>query len=97
MWHGRVPALKAAACREFVDARTLPDSQSVEGTLSVPMLEPTEGDITYFITLTVWNDLESITAFTGEDVEAARYHPEDQAFLLEFEPKVVRYERVGQS
>ena len=33
----------------------------------------------------------------GEDVERAKYYPEDSDFLLEFEPKVVHYEVVGQA
>jgi len=97
MWHGRVPTSKAAAYREFTNTRAIPDYRSVEGNISVHVLERTEGDITHFITLTFWKDLESIKAFAGEDLEAAKYYPEDKDFLLEFEPRVVHYEVVGQS
>lgn len=97
MWHGRVPAIKAAAYREFVNARAIPDYQSVEGNISVHVLERTEDGITHFITLTFWKDVKSIKAFAGEDVETAKYYPEDKDFLLEFEPNVVHYEVVGQS
>lgn len=97
MWHGRVPASKAKAYREFVTARAIPDYQSVEGNISVHILERADGDITHFITLTFWKDLESIKTFAGDDVETAKYYPEDKDFLLEFEPTVVHYEVVGQS
>jgi heme-degrading monooxygenase HmoA len=97
MWHGRVPTSKAKAYREFLNARAIPDYRSVEGNRSVHILKRTEGDVTHFITLTFWKDIESIKAFAGEDVEAARYYPEDKEFLLEFEPAVVHYEVVGQS
>lgn len=97
MWHGRVPTSKAKAYREFVNARAIPDYQSVHGNLSVHVLERTEGDVTHFITLTFWQDMESIKAFAGEPVENARYYPEDNDFLLEFEPTVVHYEVVGHS
>lgn len=97
MWHGRVPAVKAAAYREFVNARAIPDYQSIEGNISVHVLERTEDGITHFITLTFWKDVESIKAFAGEDVETAKYYPEDKDFLLEFESNVVHYEVVGQS
>jgi hypothetical protein len=53
--------------------------------------------VTHFITLTFWTDLQSIQAFAGEDVETAKYYPEDGDFLLEFEPQVVHYEVVGHS
>lgn len=97
MWHGRVPTSKAEAYRKFVNERAIPDYQSVEGNISVHILERTEGDITHFITLTFWQDLDSIKAFAGEDVEAAKYYAEDKDFLLEFEPRVVHYEVVGHS
>lgn len=97
MWHGRVPTSKAKEYREFTISRAIPDYQSVEGNISVHILERTEGDITHFITLTFWKDMESIKAFAGEDVETAKYYPEDKNFLLEFEPTVVHYEVVGQS
>jgi len=97
MWHGRVPTEKADAYRKFVNGRAIPDYQSVKGNLSVYILERCDGDITHFITLTFWDSLESIKGFAGEDVEVAKYYPEDKDFLLEFEPNVVHYEVVGQS
>jgi len=97
MWHGRVPTEKADVYREFTNGRAIPDYQSVQGNISVHVLERREGDITHFITLTFWENLEAIKGFAGEDVEVAKYYPEDKDFLLEFEPTVVHYEVVGQS
>ena len=68
MWHGKVPTAKARTYREFLNARAIPDYQSVEGNLSVHILERTEGTLTHFITLTFWKDLESIKAFAGDEV-----------------------------
>jgi heme-degrading monooxygenase HmoA len=97
LWHGRVPTPKAAAYRAFVSGRAIPDYQSVPGNLSVHILERAEGDVTHFITLTFWESLDAIRGFAGEDVEQAKYYPEDADFLLEFEPRVVHYEVVGYS
>lgn len=97
MWHGRVPASKAGAYRQFLNTRAIPDYRSVKGNLNVHILEREEGEVTHFLTLTFWQDLDSIRAFAGEDVETAKYYPEDKEFLLEFEPNVVHYEVVGQS
>jgi heme-degrading monooxygenase HmoA len=97
MWHGRVPSAKAAAYREFLNTRAIPDYQSIPGNLSAYVLQHTDGEITHFITMTYWNNLESIKRFAGEDVEVAKYYPEDKDFLLEFEPTVTHYEVVGHS
>ena len=97
MWHGRVPVGKAHAYREFLNRRAIPDYQSAPGNLSVHILERADGEATHFITLTFWENMAAIEGFAGDDVEAAKYYPEDQDFLLEFEPRVVHYEVVGQS
>ena len=97
MWHGRVAVDKAAAYREFLNRRAVPDYQSVPGNLSVHILQRNEDQVTHFITMTFWESLEAIRGFAGDDIEVAKYYPEDQDFLLEFEPTVVHYEVVGGS
>ena len=97
MWHGRVPTSKAQAYRKFLSDRAIPDYQSVVGNFSVHILERKEGDVTHFVTMTFWKNMNAIRSFTGDDVELAKYYPEDKGFLLEFEPKVVHYKIVGGS
>ena len=97
MWHGRVKRDDAAAYRAFLEQRAIPDYQSVPGNLSVRILERHDGDVTHFITMTAWENFEVIKAFAGDDIEVAKYYPEDEGFLLEFEPGVVHYEVVAES
>jgi heme-degrading monooxygenase HmoA len=97
MWHGRVPSPKAPAYREFLNRRAIPDYQAIPGNISVYILERQEGEVTHFVTLTYWESLDAIKGFAGEEVERAKYYPEDKDFLLEYEPAVVHYEIVGHS
>lgn len=97
MWHGRVPTAKAAAYRAFTNARAIPDYRSVAGNLDAYVLERADGDVTHFVTLTFWESLDAIRGFAGDDVETAKYYPEDRDFLLEYEPRVVHYEVVGRA
>jgi heme-degrading monooxygenase HmoA len=97
LWHGRVPAAKAGRYRKFLAARAVPDYRSVPGNVGVHVLERAEGAVTHFVTLTFWKGLAAIRSFAGEDVEKAKYYPEDRNFLLEFEPTVVHYEVVGRA
>lgn len=39
-----------------------------------------------------WESREAIVAFAGADIETAKYYPEDEKYLLEFELKVTHYE-----
>ena len=95
MWHGRVPAEKADRYREFLNQRAVPDYRSVPGNISVHILERADGDVTHFVTMTFWDSLDVIRGFAGEDIDLAKYYPEDRDFLLEFEPTVAHYEVVG--
>jgi heme-degrading monooxygenase HmoA len=97
MWHGRVKHDDAESYREFLKERAISDYQSVEGNIDVKILERREEDSTHFITMTSWESLNAIKAFAGEDAERAKYYPEDDEYLLEFEPSVVHYEVVAKS
>ena len=97
MWHGRVPTSKAQAYRTFLNERAIPDYQSVGGKNWGESLEREEGEVTHFITMIFWESLDVIKGFAGDDAELAKYYPEDEGFLLEFEPRVVHYEVAGQS
>jgi heme-degrading monooxygenase HmoA len=97
MWHGRVPTQKAEAYRKFLNERAIPDYRAVAGNLSVHILEREAGEVTHFVTLTFWEDLDAIRAFAGEAPERAKYYLEDRDFLLEFEPEVVHYQVAGQA
>ena len=44
-----------------------------------------EGDIAHFLLVTIWDCMESVVAFAGEDAAKAKYYPEDDKFLLEKE------------
>lgn len=88
MWHGITPRTKADAYASFLGQRAVPDYRSVPGNLGVAVLRRDEGEATHFMTMTHWESEASIRAFAGDDLLKARYYPEDQDFLLEFEPQV---------
>jgi heme-degrading monooxygenase HmoA len=91
-WHGAVPAAKADAYHAYLLATGLPDYRATPGNRGVYVFRRLEGDVAHFLLTTFWDSLDSIRAFAGDDVERARYYPEDEAFLLELEPTVTHYE-----
>jgi heme-degrading monooxygenase HmoA len=50
------------------------------------------GKETEFIIISVWDSMDAIKKFAGEDVEKARYYPKDREFLQELEPFVKHYD-----
>jgi len=95
IWHGVTPASKAEAYVEYLNHTGLSDYKTTPGNKGAYLLRRIEGDEAHFLTLTFWDSKQDIRAFAGEDIEKARYYPEDKDFLLEFEPLVKHYEVVG--
>ena len=92
IWHGRTRAEDADAYMAFLRGRAIPDYQSTPGNRGVFLLRRVEGDEAHFLTLTHWESFEAIRAFAGDDIAKAKYYPEDEGFLLEFEPTVQHYD-----
>jgi len=57
-------------------------------------LRRTEGEVTHFVLTSLWDSVEAIRRFTGNDYERARYYDEDDDFLLEREPFVTHHDVV---
>ena len=92
MWHGRTKAAVADEYLEYLNRSGIPDYRCTPGNRGAWVFRRIEGDVAHFITLTFWESREAIRAFAGDNIEVARYYPEDKRFLLEFEPGVVHYE-----
>ena len=91
-WHGAVPAEKARTYYEYLTATGLPDYRKTKGNRGVFVLQRTDADVTHFLLVTLWESYDDIEAFAGEDIERARYYPEDSEYLLELEPLATHYE-----
>ncbi len=95
IWHGMTKSSDAAAYLRFLQERALPDYRSVAGNRGASIFYRTEADRAHFLTLTLWESRAAIVAFAGENIDLAKYYPEDQNFLLEFERTVTHYEVSG--
>ncbi len=92
MWHGRTKASDAEAYLRYLKESGIPDYRQTPGNLGAVVFRRIEGDVAHFVTLSYWESREAIARFAGKDIAVARYYPEDQKFLLEFEPGVIHYE-----
>lgn len=91
IWHGRTRRERGDEYATFLTRRAIPDYRGVPGNLDVAILRRDEGDVSHFLTVTRWISEEAIRAFAGSEVLKAKYYPEDQGFLLEFEPEVQHF------
>ena len=94
IWHGQTAAEKADEYLEYLNETGVPDYRGTEGNRGVYVLRRIEGDRAHFLTVSFWGSIEEVKSFAGPDPEKARYYPEDEGFLLEFEPQVEHYDVV---
>jgi hypothetical protein len=87
-WHGRVPATKAEAYHAYLLRTGIADYRATPGNRGVLVQRHIVGDVAHFTLTTLWDSIDSIKAFAGEQYERARYYPEDDEYLLEREPLV---------
>jgi heme-degrading monooxygenase HmoA len=91
-WHGAVSADKADEYHGYLLRTGVPDYRATPGNAGVYVLRRGQDGVAHFLLLTLWESLNAIRAFAGDDVERARYYPADEAYLLELEPHVRHYE-----
>jgi hypothetical protein len=94
MWHGVTAAKRADEYLDYLNETGVPDYRETEENRGVYVLRRIEGDKAHFLTVSFWGSIEEVKAFAGPDPEKARYYPEDEGFLLEFEPQVKHYDVV---
>lgn len=94
-WHGVVPAARGDEYSAYLSRTGVPDLEATPGNRGVYVLRRLDGGNVHFLLISLWDSLESIRAFAGDDIERARYYPEDRDFLLELEPRVTHYEVIS--
>ena len=92
LWHGEVTIEKADQYEKFMIERAAPDYGSVEGLIKLYFQRKNEEKKAHFLLVTLWDSIDSVKKFAGDNPEIAKYYPEDDEFLLEKEKHVSMYE-----
>jgi heme-degrading monooxygenase HmoA len=97
VWHGVTPAERAAEYTAYLERTGARDCRATPGNRGVYVLRRIQHDRAEFTFISLWESLDAIRSFAGEDYAKARYYPEDRKFLTELEPFVEHYDVVGAS
>jgi len=92
IWHGKTKASDATAYLEYLFQSGIPAYRATSGNKGAWVLRRMDNGVAHFITLSFWESHDAIVAFAGADIAVAKYYPEDEKYLLEFEPTVMHYE-----
>jgi len=91
-WHGVVPLSKSNKYLKYLKKTGVSDCKTLMGNRGVYVLRRNEDDKSHFLFMSLWDSIDSIHKFAGDDIDKARYYPEDKDYLLELEPTVTHYE-----
>jgi heme-degrading monooxygenase HmoA len=83
IWRGWTRPGDAEAYAAYMEEVAAPESLGTPGNRGFSVLHRRDGDREEFLTISLWDSLESIRAFAGDDLERAVFYPEDERFLVE--------------
>jgi len=94
MWMARASIEKADQYVTHVTAKVFPSLREIEGHCGAYLLRRKLDDEIEFVVLTLWEDMESIARFTGQDTDKAVIEPEAKSALRHFDEGVSHFEVV---
>ena len=92
IWSGAVRSEDGDAYAAYIGETGLAGYVATPGTRGAWLLRREVGERTEFVAFTLWDSLDAIRAFAGDDPETAVYYPEDDRYLVERDEKVKHYE-----
>lgn len=92
LWFGRTKAKDYGAYVAYLEESGVAELHATPGNRGVMVLRRLDGDEAEFGVMSLWDSLDDVKAFAGDDVEVAHYYPKDERFLLELEPRVNHFE-----
>ncbi|MFL6188065.1 MAG: antibiotic biosynthesis monooxygenase family protein [Actinomycetes bacterium] len=92
IWKGAVRKQDGDAYARYMQGTGVAGYARSPGNRGVWMLRRDVDDRTEFVMLTLWDSLEAVKAFAGDDHETAVFYPEDDRFLVERDLTAAHYE-----
>jgi heme-degrading monooxygenase HmoA len=97
IWRGAVAQADRDAYAQYMEETGVAGYRSTPGNRAVWMLRRDVQDKTEFVMFTLWDSMDAVTAFAGEQPEVAVFYPEDDRFLVERDEFVSHFEVVRHS
>jgi heme-degrading monooxygenase HmoA len=92
IWRGAVAQGDGDAYADYIDRTGMAAYKNTPGNRGAWMLRRDLGGKTEFLTFSLWESMDAVRAFAGEDPEVAVFYPEDDRYLVERDETVSHYE-----
>jgi heme-degrading monooxygenase HmoA len=94
-WRGAVRTEDGDAYADYIAGTGLAAYTATPGNRGAWLLRRELGDRTEFVTFSLWDSIDAVKAFAGEDYETAVFYAEDDRFLVERDDTCTHYEVAG--
>jgi heme-degrading monooxygenase HmoA len=94
VWHGWTTHANADAYQKLLHDEILPGIHPVRGFKGAQVLRRDAGNEVEFVTITLFDSIEAVKQFAGDDYEVAVIVPEARKLLSRFDARSVHYETV---
>jgi heme-degrading monooxygenase HmoA len=96
-WRGWTSAADADRYVEYLNETGVRELCGTAGNRSVQVWRRLNGGRAEFVVVSLWESREAIRAFAGEDIEVARFYPDDERYLVDREETCTHYDVVAQA
>ncbi len=94
MWRGRASLSRAGQYEKFLKETAYPDYGDVEGNRGWLLVRREIDGAVEFMFVSLWESMDALRRYAGDDIERPKYYPEDRAALLELPDRADHYEVV---
>ena len=92
LWRGVASGENADAYERLLRAEILPGIHRIDGYRGAYLLRREHDGRSEFVTVTLWDSLDAVRAFAGDDYEAAAVPSQARRLLDSFDERSVHYE-----
>ena len=92
IWKGVVRVEDADTYGQYIKDTGFAEYGDTPGNRGAWMLRRDLGERTEFLTFSLWESLDALKAFTGDDYETAVYYPKDDRYLVERDDVCAHYD-----
>lgn len=91
VWRGITLKEKADDYLAYLQVTGLKDYAATPGNRGVTVLRREQGEHCEIMLISLWESMDAVRAFAGENPDRSVYYPEDDQYLLQMEPLVRHY------
>jgi antibiotic biosynthesis monooxygenase (ABM) superfamily enzyme len=92
VWRGATRAHDAEEYAAYLEGTGMRSVRAIDGSRGTLVLRRVDGDRAEFVTVLLFDSLDDVRGFAGDEIERAVFVPEDDGYLVERDLHVAHYD-----